>query len=129
MYIPPPQVFDQSQNVFYNQPQPIYGQPVYGQPMQPMYMQTPAPPIQQNPIIIINNNKGASGIHCQQCGHETAQIERKTIGCVAISWGVAYCCLTGIFCFLPCIQNRYKDTELVCIKCQTVKHTIPADCF
>ena len=110
MYGHHPQVFDQSQTLFYNQPQPMYyGQPVYGQPaysqpaysqpIQPMYMQTPDPSIQQSPIIIIIDNKGASGIHCQQCGHDTTQIERKTIGCVAISWGVFIAVLQGCFVF------------------------------
>lgn len=142
MYGQPLQFYDQSQAAFYNQPQPMYAQPAYGQSMygqpmqpvmkpvmQPMYMQTPTPTVQQSPIIIINDNKDPVGMHCQTCGLETGQIQRKTVGCVAITWGVVYCLLTGMFCFLPCIQDNYKDTEIVCIKCQTVKHTIPADCF
>ena len=131
MYSQTPQVFDQSQTALFNQGQPMYaqpaygqpaygqpmyGQPVYGQPLQ-MYMQTPTASVQQSPIIIINDNQGGKGMYCQTCQQDTAQIERKAIGCVAISWGIFYCLFSGIFCFLPCINSRYQDTKFVCVKC------------
>ena len=117
MYGQPLQFYDQSQAAFYNQPQPMYAQPAYGQSMygqpmqpvmkpvmQPMYMQTPTPTVQQSLIIIINDNKDPVGMHCQTCGLETGQIQRKTVGCVAITWGVVYCLLTG--CFVYCLAFR-----------------------
>ena len=137
----------------YGQPPPNYGQP-YGQPaygQQPSYGQQPygqqtygqqpgfgqsqlnygqmPPPNygQQGPTIIHVNNDD-DGTPCQFCGGNTDHVCRRTIGCVAIAWG---CCLfyfTGFLCCLPCCIDGCKDVELVCIKCQNVKNTIPANC-
>jgi hypothetical protein len=117
----------------YGQPmmQPAYGQPMYGQPMmqqqpmmmQPTYMQ---PPPQQGPTIIkIDDNKN-EGTPCKFCGTNTSQIVKKKMGCVAVVWCI---CLFGVaLCFLPCCMDGCKDSDLVCIKCQQVKNTIPANC-
>ena len=107
--------------------QPMYGQPMA--PMQPAYQQPMMlPQQQQGPTIIHVDNDGPDGTACQFCGTNTAQIVRKTVGCVAIAWG---CCLfyfTMCLCFLPCCMDGCKDSELVCVKCQQVKTTIPANC-
>jgi len=124
----------------YGQPmQPM--QPMYGQPMQPMYgqpqppmMMAPVqpmyqPPPQQGPTIItIQDNDNHSGSPCQFCGTNTGQIVRKKVGCVAIAWGVCLFWFTGFLCCIPCCMDGCKDSELVCVKCQQVKNTIPANC-
>jgi len=125
------------QQTMYGQPmqQTMYGQPMqqtmYGQPMQqqiqPMYMQQP--PMQQGPTIIkidSRNGNGGDGSPCQFCGTSTGQIIRKKVGCVAIAWGICLFWFTGVLCFIPCCMNGCKDSELICVKCQQVKNTIPA---
>jgi hypothetical protein len=112
--------------------QPAYGQPAYGQPaygyQQPNFM--PPPPQQQGPTIINlsgNNNNNHSGTNCAVCGNETGNLPRKKIGCVAIIWCI--CLLYTPLCWLiPLCSDGCKDTELVCVKCQTVKNVIPANC-
>lgn len=118
----------------YVQP-PVYGQPSYGQPMygQPMYGQpgfmAPPPPPQNGPTIIkISDNHQNNGTPCQFCGTNTGQLTRKTVGCVAVMWGICLLWTTGILCCLPCCMDNCKDTELVCVKCQQIKNTIPANC-
>ena len=114
--------------------QPVYGQPAFGQPMygQPMYGQpgfVAPPPAQTGPTIItIRDNDDNNGTPCQFCGTNTPQITRKTVGCVAVAWGVCLLWTTGFLCCLPCCMDTCKDTELVCVKCQQVKNTIPANC-
>lgn len=121
----------------YGQPmQPMYGQPMqpmYGQPQPPMMMAPVQPmyqpPQQQGPTIItIHDNDNDNGSPCQFCGTNTGQIVRKKVGCVAIAWGVCLFWFTGFLCCIPCCMDGCKDSELVCIKCQQVKNTIPANC-
>ena len=113
----------------------MYGQPMYGQPMMqpvmqpvvqpvPMYM----PPQQSGPTIIKIDNDNNDGSPCQFCGTNTGQIVRKKVGCVAIAWGLCLLWFTGFLCCLPCCMDGCKDSELVCVKCQQVKNTIPANC-
>ena len=114
----------------YGQPygQQPYGQPGYGQPPPPNYGHMPPPNYGQQGPTIIHVNNDDDGTPCQFCGGNTDHVCRRTIGCVAIAWG---CCLfyfTGFLCFLPCCIDGCKDVELVCIKCQNVKNTIPANC-
>lgn len=115
----------------------MYGQPMYGQPMmqpvmqpvvQPMYMPPPPPPQQGPTVITIGNQNRNEGTPCQFCGTSTGQIVRKKVGCVAIAWGLCLFWFTGILCCLPCCMDGCKDSELVCVKCQQVKNTIPANC-
>ena len=109
--------------------QPMYGQP-YGQPgfvapPPPMYGGGYGAP--QGPTVIHINNDD-DGTPCQFCGGKTPNVTRKSVGGVAIAWG---CCLlwpTGFLCWLPCVMDGCKDVELVCVKCQNVKNTIPANC-
>ena len=116
----------------------MYGQPMYAQPMmmqpvqpvmqpmmQPMYM----PPANNGPTIIKIDNDNNNGSPCQFCATNTGQIVRKKIGCTAIAWGIFLLWLTGVLCCIPCCMDGCKDTELICIKCQQVKSTIPARCF
>ena len=106
----------------YGYQQPGYGQPAYGAP--PAYgFQQPA-----GPTIIHINNDDNDGTPCQFCGTDTTNFARRTVGTVAIAWG---CCLffsTGFLCCLPCCIDGCKDVELICVKCQNVKSTIPASC-
>jgi hypothetical protein len=111
----------------YQQPmmQP-YQQPMMQPVMQPVYM---PPPQQQGPTIItINGNNGGNGAQCPTCGHETGNIPRKKVGCVAIAWGVCLLVATGWLCFLPCLMDGCKDTEIVCVKCNQVKSKVAANC-
>ena len=119
----------------YGQPPPGYGQPYgqpppgYGQPPPPNYGHMPPPNYgQQGPTVIHVNNDNDDGTPCQFCAGNTDHVTRRKVGCVAIAWG---CCLfyfTGFLCCLPCFMDGCKDVELVCIKCQNVKSTIPANC-
>ena len=112
-------------------PPPGYGQP-YGQPAygQPGYGQPPPPPVygNQGPTVIHINNDDNDGTPCQFCGGNTEHITRRKVGCVAIAWGCCLLYFTGILCCLPCFIDGCKDVELICVKCQNVKNTIPANC-
>lgn len=110
-------------------PPPGYGAPGYGAPAygQPAYG-APGYGAPQGPTVIHISNDDNDGTPCQFCGTNTTHIIRRKVGCVAIAWG---CCLfyfTGILCCLPCCIDGCKDTELICVKCQNVKSTIPANC-
>jgi hypothetical protein len=110
----------------YGQPV-MYGQPQYIAPPPPVYGYGVPPP--SGPTVIHINNQDNDGTPCQFCGSKTDHIPRKSVGCVAIAWG---CCLlwtTGWLCWLPCVMDGCKDVELVCVKCQNVKQTIPANCL
>lgn len=118
----------------YIQP-PVYGQPAYGQPMygqpafgQPGFISPPPPPQQTGPTIITLGGNNDNGTPCQFCGTNTNQIIRRKVGCVAIMWGVCLFVSTGFLCCLPCCLDNCKDTELVCVQCQQIKNTIPANC-
>ncbi len=123
-------------NQMYGQPmmqpmqQPMYGQPMMPvmQPVQPMYMPPPQQPQGPTIITIGNNHQNDNGTPCQFCGTGTGQIVRKKVGCVAIAWGICLFWFTGFLCCLPCCMDGCKDSELVCVKCQQVKNTIPANC-
>ena len=119
--------------------QPVM-QPMMQPVMQPMMMMPPPPPPayypppppqQQGPMIINlsgNNNNSGSGSPCPTCGKETGNIPRKTIGCVTIVWCLVLFFLTGVACCYPFCTDSCKDTELVCVRCQTVKSKISANC-
>lgn len=124
--------------MYYNQPppQPIYGQP-YQQPyVQPGYGAPPPPPVYgygaptgpTGPTIITINDNDNDGTPCQYCGVKTSHIVRRKMGCVAASWCVCLFLTTGFLCFLPCVMDGCQDVQFICIKCQSVKTTIPANC-
>jgi len=101
----------------------------------PGYYPPPPPPPPQGPMIINlggnnGNNNNSSGTPCPVCGHETGSMPRKKIGCVAIAWCLCLLFTIGGYglCFIPFCTDSCKDTELVCIKCQTVKSKIEANC-
>ena len=112
----------------------MYGQPMMmaPQPMmmapQPMYS---PPPVQQGPTIITvgGNNDSGSGSPCPACGKDTGNIPRKTIGCVTIAWCLCLFFFTGVAWCYPFCTDSCKDTELICVKCHTVKSKIPANCI
>ena len=110
----------------YGQPQPMYPPPGYGAPPPAYY----PPPQQQGPMIItMGNNNSGTGSPCPACAHETGNIPRKTVGKVTILWCLCLTFTTGLLCALyPFCTDSCKDTELVCVKCQTVKNKIPANC-
>jgi len=115
----------------YGYPAPGYGAPGYGAPPPPAYYPPPAPaPVQQGPMIINLGNQGGSGdgSPCPACGKDTGNIPRKTIGSVAILWCLCLFFFTGTAWCYPLCNDGCKDTELVCVKCQTVKTKIPANC-
>ena len=111
--------------------QPAYGAPAYGAPPSPAYYPPPTPPAQQGPMIInlSNNNNSSSGSPCPSCTVNTGTINRKVAGTVTFLCCIfLFFCSGGIACFYPFCTDTYKDTELVCVKCQTVKAKIPANC-
>lgn len=110
--------------------QPIYGAPAYGAPPSPAYYPPPPPPAQQGPMIInLSNNNNSSGSPCPSCGTETGNIPRKKVGLVTILWCLCLFIVSGgVACCYPFCVDSCKDTELVCVKCQTVKMKIAANC-
>lgn len=117
---------------------PAYGAPAYGAPAYGAPPPTYYPPQQQQqapgPMIINlagnNNNNNGTGSPCPTCQHDTSSIPRKKIGGVAIAWCICLLLTAGGWglCIYPLCTDSCKDTELVCIKCQTVKQTIHANC-
>lgn len=118
-------------------PPPMYGQP-YGQPyVQPGYGVPPpppaygygAPPPAFGPTVIeIHDHDDDDGTPCPYCGTKTSHITRRKVGCVAIAWGFCLFFTTGFLCCLPCCMDGCQDVQLICVKCQSVKSTIPANC-
>ena len=106
----------------------MYGQPGYGPPPPAYY--PPPPQQQQGPMIINLGNQGGSGegSPCPSCAKDTGNIPRKTIGCVAIAWCLCLLFTTGSFWCYPLCTDGCKDTELICVRCQTIKSKIPANC-
>ena len=108
---------------------PGYGAPGYGAPPPAYYPPPPAPAA--GPMIINLGNNGGSGdgSPCPTCGKDTGNIPRKKIGCITIVWCLVLFLLTGglAWCY-PFCTDSCKDTELVCVRCQTVKSKIPANC-
>ena len=105
--------------------------PMMAPPPPPAYYPPPPPPPAQGPMIITmgNNGNSGSGSPCPTCGKDTGNIPRKTIGCITIVWCLVLFVLTGAlaWCY-PFCTDSCKDTELVCVRCQTVKSKIPANC-
>ena len=110
--------------------QPAYGAPGYGAPP-PAYYPPPPAPAAQGPMIINLGNNGGSGdgSPCPTCGKDTGNIPRKKIGCITIVWCLVLFLLSGglAWCY-PFCTDSCKDTELVCVRCQTVKSKIAANC-
>jgi lipopolysaccharide-induced tumor necrosis factor-alpha factor len=114
-------------------PQPPYSpyapmQPMMA-PMPPAYYPTPAPPQpqqQQTIIIAKKNHGGANTSPCPTCCGDTGTLPRKKVGFVTILW-----CLVlsscGVCCIPFCVDSC-KDTELICVKCQTRKAKVQANC-
>eukprot|EP00178_Gracilaria_changii_P000845 TRINITY_DN1107_c0_g1_i2.p1 TRINITY_DN1107_c0_g1~~TRINITY_DN1107_c0_g1_i2.p1 ORF type:complete len:118 (-),score=1.33 TRINITY_DN1107_c0_g1_i2:28-351(-) len=96
----------------------------------PMYAPPPPAPAAGPTVInLSNNNNDGSGSPCPACGKETGQIPRKKVGCVTILWCLCLFLFTGgLACCYPFCTDSCKDTELVCVKCHTVKAKIPANC-
>ena len=116
---------------------PAYGAPMYAPPPpmyappSPMYAPPPPAPAAGPTVITVgdNNNNGGEGSPCPTCCKDTGNIARKKIGMVAILWCVCLFFFTGsILSCYPFCTDGCKDTELVCIRCQTVKTKIPANC-
>lgn len=112
---------------------------MYAQPQQPGFGGGPPPAYyppppqvapQQGPMVInLSNNHSGDGSPCPTCGKDTGNLPRKTIGCVAIAWCFCLFFFTAGagFCVALC-TDKWKDTELVCVRCQTVKAKVSANC-
>ena len=105
---------------------------MYAAPMAaPMY--APPPPAPAGPTVITvggGGNSGGDGSPCPSCAKDTGNMPRKKVGGVAIAWCVACFILGGGICSLiPLCTDSCKDTEIVCVRCQTVKSKISANCF
>jgi hypothetical protein len=117
-------------------PPPAYGAPYGAPPPAFGYAQPPPPPAfypqqqQQGPMIINLGQNNSSGSPCGICGKDTDSIPRKKLGCVAWAWCICLLFTVGAYglCLIPLCSDSCKDTQLVCIKCQNIKQTIPANC-
>lgn len=94
----------------------------------PAYYPPPAPAA--GPTVINIDQHYSSGSPCVTCGIDTDVVPRKKIGCVAIAWFICllFFCAELCLCVLPLATDKCKYTELICVKCQTIKQTIPANC-
>ena len=118
----------------------MYAQPMMAAPMMapapmmaaPMYAPPPPPPAPAAgpPVITVGgNDNSGSGSPCPSCTKDTGNIPRKKIGTVAILWCLCLFFFGGGFCSLyPLCSDGCKDSELVCVRCQTVKSKIQANC-
>lgn len=112
---------------------PVYAPPptYYAPPPAPAYYPplSPAPAPQSPMIINLSNNDNSSGSPCPSCTVNTGTIDRKVAGAVTFLCCIfLLLCSGGIACLYPFCTDTYKDTELICVKCQTVKAKIPANC-
>ena len=106
---------------------------MYGAPMMAAPMYAPPPPAPAGPTVITvggGGNSGGDGSPCPSCAKDTGNMPRKKVGAVAIIWCVTCFILGGGICSLiPLCTDSCKDTEIVCVRCQTVKSKITANCF
>ena len=106
-------------------------QPMIATPPPLAYYPPPPPPPAQGPMNFYmgNNDHSGDGSPCPACGKNTGNIPRKVVGSVTIVWCLVLFVLTGAlaWCY-PFCTDSCKDTELVCVRCQTVKSKIPANC-
>lgn len=67
---------------------------------------------------------------CERCRKETTNDIRRRVGKVAMYWSLCLLFTTAILCWIPCHKNGCwcKDIDVICLKCETVKYVIPAQC-
>jgi lipopolysaccharide-induced tumor necrosis factor-alpha factor len=65
---------------------------------------------------------------CPLCRQDTASVSRKVAGNVTWIWCFVLLVFTGCCC-IPFFVDSCKDTELVCVVCQSTKSKIPANCL
>ena len=65
---------------------------------------------------------------CQKCGLKAIGPLSYHSGQTAFAWGTFLFALTGIFCFLPCVNNGCKDTHVSCARCGFKRAIIKANC-
>ena len=115
-----------------NAPMAPMGAPMYAPPPPaPMYAPPPPAPAAGPTIVTVGGGgDSGSGSPCPSCAKDTGNMPRKKVGMVAIIWCVACFILGGGICSLiPLCTDSCKDTEIVCVRCQTVKSKIQANCF
>lgn len=66
--------------------------------------------------------------YCLMCNRNTKQIMKRTIGRVNMQWMLCLCMIVGVFGLLALCHEDFKDIEIVCVNCQTVKASIPVAC-
>ena len=100
--------------------------PAYGAPPPAYY--PPPPAANTGPTVISIGGGDSSGSPCPVCQKETGVIPRKKLGCVNFAWCIILFLTTGwLWCIPICCGEGCKDTEILCIKCQTVKQTVPGN--
>ena len=81
------------------------------------------------PTVIVHQGMGGGvGMHCMVCGRETGNFPIHKAGAVTWIWCIVLWILTGCLCCIPFFIDSFKDTEVRCARCQTVKTVIPANC-
>lgn len=137
LYIKPDKIPKNNNNIEFTcdmygfqQPSP-YGQPMYGAPMappmvQPMYM--PPAPAPAGPTIINISSGKQEGSKCPACGEHSESVQRKDAGCATWSWCICLALTVTPLFFIPFCTDSCKDTEIVCVKCQSIKTTVKGQC-
>ena len=70
-----------------------------------------------------NNNE----IHCNFCQKQTGNLVEKRIGCAAIACAFIHIPFFGPFFFMVCLDDKYKDTDTICVVCRQLKHRVEGD--
>ena len=107
------------------------GTPMHNMPpvmgMQPAYYGGPVPMVQQKPTIIQINKQNNNEIHCNFCQKQTGNLVEKRIGCAAIACAFIHIPFFGPFFFMVCLDDKYKDTDTICVVCRQLKHRVEGD--
>lgn len=72
-------------------------------------------------IFLILDNKDSilygQSVPCQRCGLVYNGNLNLRNGRTVCAWASCLFLTTGLFCFLPCVIDKCKDTEIKCVRC------------
>lgn len=67
-------------------------------------------------------------VPCQRCGLVSDGQLNLAKGRTVCAWGTGLFLLTGLFCFIPCLIDKCKDTWVSCARCGHKKAVIKSGC-
>lgn len=63
-------------------------------------------------------------VPCQKCGLVANGPLNLTNGRTICAWATCLFLTTGIFCFIPCVMDSCKDTDIGCPRCGHTKAVV-----